>query len=228
MEKLCQPNKDYAQARHEICAHTFAAVSSLAGSIDYLAEQIEKKPQVLSKWLSAYNSRVGLKFIEAGGTTHASLAAQEHYNDIFDRLVEIFERLSPQIEIEAKINAYLYYAERDTITEITAVRQEIAEFKMNYAPELTAEIASDAYQRDQKLIHDSVSDLHRASHGQWTPELVRCENPYGNGPEDLESPSSSALRDIAENVRAGRLRLPPAFLSPNQWADSLSRDFSDP
>jgi hypothetical protein len=198
MNDLVQLKKDYDEARREMCTHTMGAVYDLTGVVNYYMEQIESKPQAFRKYITAHRGWLTAKFLESGRSEHHSLAAQQHFGRLHNRLVEMFERLVPEIEMLAKGTGETVSIKYEQ-ESIATLRQAITEFHKNYATDIAAETASEAYQNDQAILASCIADLRCATNGQWTPEIYV---------QSIEMPGSVKMSEIAELARAGALRLP--------------------
>jgi hypothetical protein len=212
MSELIRSKEDYVKARYEVCGFALTALIHLIGFLDYYGEQIENKPQGLHKFMKAHRFRLIQNFVEIGQSDQHSLAALRHVEHMQNVLTKMFERFVPEVETFAeRTDDVISVAESITRNRqnATTFRYAIAEFNTTYAAEIAADEASDTYKVDEVLIAKCVADLHRATLGKWTPELV-----YVNSLErDLETPGSAALSEISELASAGGLRLPPTLLS---------------
>jgi hypothetical protein len=211
MSEFVLPKADYWKARYKVCCLAMSAVTSLIDFLDYYGEKIENQPQGLRKFMKAHDGWLTLKFLEARGAYHHSLAALGHLEYLQKVLAEMFERFVLEVK-----NAERTHGLRDVEWSISHNREDavklrhaIAEFNTTYATEIAADQASDAYEAEQVVIAKCLADLRLATLGKWTPELVYVKD-LGR---ELEIPGSVALGEIAELARAGGLRLPRTLLA---------------
>jgi len=223
MSDTVQLGEDYTAARYETCTATIEAVRSLSNSLDFLTEQVGNQPQGLSKFLDEYEIWFGSRFDDIGRAEDHSLAAQQHFEGLYNRLVEIFERSVPEIEKAAKanLNKDSYLSEEQILRDVRSDREEIvsnrkkiAEFKKAFASEIAADMASAEYQRECKAVDAAVEGLQCATRGEWTPEFVKVSGRFGNTTAtEVEMPGSAAMSEIARMARVGGLPL-ALLLSP--------------
>ena len=233
-------DQDYKKARYKLCRNTSAAIHEVTGSIDYYGKLIDgDKASLLHNYVEAYQSRLHLKFLEARSSSFHSLASQQHQTLLLEKLVVVFDELAtrveestrkyfdPSVEMDASaiehmaLNNQAAFDAMSAFNGLQRVKKNIASFRQKnaaferlHATEIAAEMSSASYKEEQSAIKSALEDLHKASHGQWTPELVTVADYMGTGEsKDIESPTSAQLGQIAEAARSGQLRLPPSLLA---------------